>query len=222
MSPSERAGATVQAPANAEVVATPISNTDCNGVDVIETVDAEIVDLAMLAAEANKYHAEARNHAGNMLEAAWYAGNALNSAKAQCKHGEWLPWLEANFDGSVRNAENYMRIAKTQTSADLASSQSIDKVLKGLSKPRKGRSQPLSGTAFSKRFGRHVSQMQKSCEALEKLCKRPDFSAHIDHVYRDHYENVECLGNSVDRVKQRMYSKQLPLFESTAEQRGWW
>lgn len=189
----------------------------------VKTFEAEVVDLATLAAEANKYHAQARNHCGGMLEAAWHAGKALNAAKERCKHGDWLPWLEVHFDGSVRNAENYMRIAKTQSAANMASSpQSIDKVLKGLSKPRKGKSKPLSGTAFSKRIGRHVSQMLKSCEAAERQCKRPDFSAHIDQVYRDHYANVECLANSVDRLKQRMYSKQLPLFESAAEQRGWW
>jgi Protein of unknown function (DUF3102) len=180
-------------------------------------------DLAMLAAEANKYHAQARSACGGMLEAAWYAGTALNAAKELCQYGEWLAWLKTNFDGSERNAQNYMRIANTQTSADLAASpQSIDKVLKALSKPRKGKSNPMTGTAFSKRIGRHVSRAQKSVEAAQRQCKRPDFSAHIDQVYRDHYENVECLANSVDQLKKLMYSKQLRLFEIPADRRGFW
>jgi len=48
------------------------------------------------------------------------AGELLVEAKAQVKHGEWLPWLEANFPGSERSAQTYMRLArKSATVADL-------------------------------------------------------------------------------------------------------
>jgi hypothetical protein len=48
------------------------------------------------------------------------AGELLLKAKAQVKHGEWLPWLEANFPGSERSARNYMRLAANrQRVADL-------------------------------------------------------------------------------------------------------
>ncbi len=48
------------------------------------------------------------------------AGEKLTEAKALVNHGEWLPWLEANFDGSERTARNYMRLASNrQRVADL-------------------------------------------------------------------------------------------------------
>jgi hypothetical protein len=48
------------------------------------------------------------------------AGELLIDAKAQVKHGGWLPWLEANFPLSERTARNYMRMAeKSATVADL-------------------------------------------------------------------------------------------------------
>ncbi len=48
------------------------------------------------------------------------AGELLNEAKGRVKHGEWLPWLKANFPASERTARNYMRLAeKSATVADL-------------------------------------------------------------------------------------------------------
>lgn len=64
-----------------------------------------------LAATANLEHALARQAGESMLEHAMKAGAALREAKAQLVHGEWLPWLAANFDGSEDTAENYMRLA---------------------------------------------------------------------------------------------------------------
>src|SRR5215212_6878133 len=42
------------------------------------------------------------------------AGRMLEEAKAGLKHGEWLGWLEANFEGSQQTASIYMRFAKRQ------------------------------------------------------------------------------------------------------------
>ena len=39
-------------------------------------------------------------------------GNLLVEAKEQVKHGEWLPWLKANFGLSIRSAQNYMAVAR--------------------------------------------------------------------------------------------------------------
>ena len=39
-------------------------------------------------------------------------GNLLLEAKEQLKHGEWLPWLKANFGSSIRSAQNYMAAAR--------------------------------------------------------------------------------------------------------------
>jgi hypothetical protein len=38
-------------------------------------------------------------------------GDLLIEAKAQCEHGEWLPWLDKEFDWSVDTAQRYMQAA---------------------------------------------------------------------------------------------------------------
>lgn len=65
-----------------------------------------------LAARANEAHRKAEGAAVSALEYAREAGEHLAAAKAQCRHGEWLPWLEANFEGSRWTATNYMRLAE--------------------------------------------------------------------------------------------------------------
>src|SRR6266700_3589333 len=39
-------------------------------------------------------------------------GKLLIEAKAQLEHGQWLPWLKANFGSDERTARNYMTAAK--------------------------------------------------------------------------------------------------------------
>ena len=50
-------------------------------------------------------------------------GGLLTEAKAQVKHGEWLPWLKREFSMSERSAQNYMKAAefadKNEIVADL-------------------------------------------------------------------------------------------------------
>lgn len=64
-----------------------------------------------LATVANREHALARQSGESMIEHAIHAGEALVAAKAQVKHGEWLPWLAANFAASEDTAEGYMKVA---------------------------------------------------------------------------------------------------------------
>ena len=64
-----------------------------------------------LATIANQEHALARQAFVSTLEHAIRAGEALSEAKAQLPHGEWLPWLDANFDATNRTAQMYMRLA---------------------------------------------------------------------------------------------------------------
>ena len=68
--------------------------------------------LTVLAEQINVEHhqAEAALHDG--LGHALEAGRLLTEAKAQVGHGQWLPWLDANFQGSKRTAQAYMRLHK--------------------------------------------------------------------------------------------------------------
>jgi hypothetical protein len=45
---------------------------------------------------------------GNIID----IGKLLLEAKAQCEHGEWLEWLDSEFDWSVTTAERYMASAE--------------------------------------------------------------------------------------------------------------
>ena len=48
-------------------------------------------------------------------------GRRLNEAKAQLRHGEWLPWLQEKVDISERSARDFMRIAREYSkSAEIA------------------------------------------------------------------------------------------------------
>jgi hypothetical protein len=42
------------------------------------------------------------------------AGELLIEAKAQLRHGQWLPWLQDNCNLSERTAQLYMRLAKNR------------------------------------------------------------------------------------------------------------
>ena len=64
-----------------------------------------------LADRINTLHREVEQHKTQMLLEARAAGELLLEAKDTVKHGEWLDWLEANFEGSGRTARAYMRIA---------------------------------------------------------------------------------------------------------------
>jgi hypothetical protein len=67
----------------------------------------------------------------------------LLQAKAEQGHGAWLPWLEANFAGSVRTAQVYMRLARDPLKLQAAKAQgaahlSISGALQALTAPRQG------------------------------------------------------------------------------------
>ncbi len=83
--------------------------------------------LDTLAEKINREHRRVESAVGSALEHAQRAGRLLIEAKERVKHGEWLPWLEENFEGSERVAQMYMRVhghwpeieAKTKSVSDL-------------------------------------------------------------------------------------------------------
>ena len=65
--------------------------------------------LAKLAAAINAEHQACEDGVRDGVCHALEAGKLLTEAKSQMKHGEWLPWLEKNFDGSPDTAERYAK-----------------------------------------------------------------------------------------------------------------
>jgi DNA modification methylase len=68
--------------------------------------------LADLAARIRQEHEASAAAMKRSLEHAIAAGKLLNEAKAQLKHGQWLPWLREHCRVPERTATLYMRLAK--------------------------------------------------------------------------------------------------------------
>jgi len=83
------------------------------------TVAAEI---NRLYEEAQRWSDASRKALHDALIAAWQAGQLLLAEKKRVRRrmgrGAWLIWIEANFRGSARTAQRYMRLA--QCVADIA------------------------------------------------------------------------------------------------------
>ena len=88
------------------------------------------------AAEINRLHEEAKRcsvtsrqalHAA--LVAAWQAGHLLVAERKRVLHtmgpGAWLLWLKANFRGTVRTAQRYIRLAHSITEVALLEGMSL-------------------------------------------------------------------------------------------------
>lgn len=75
------------------------------------TVEVIQLSLLDLAEEANREYALAYEARDDAVRHALACGAALLDAKAQVGHGNWLPWVAENFDGSEDTAERFMRLA---------------------------------------------------------------------------------------------------------------
>jgi hypothetical protein len=76
-----------------------------------------------IAAKINALHAttqrlekESRSKLDGAVAAAWQADKLLIEAKACITHhggrGAWTPWIETKFEGDMRTAQRYMRLAR--------------------------------------------------------------------------------------------------------------
>jgi hypothetical protein len=68
--------------------------------------------LAHLAARIRDAHRDVGMLLTRSVERAFDAGELLIEAKAQLKHGQWLPWLRDHVEISERAAQLYMRLAR--------------------------------------------------------------------------------------------------------------
>lgn len=97
-----------------------------------------LTTLPLLADKINEHYEQAESHAKSAVDHAYECGLALIEAKAQCGHGEWLPWLEKYTVVSKRTAQAWMQIAanpelvKSATAAHLT----LRDTIKQLSKPK--------------------------------------------------------------------------------------
>lgn len=104
--------------------------------------------LAMrkLADKINQEHEACEGAFTESLGHARRAGELLIEAKGQVEHGDWLPWVEANCEFSVRTAQVYMRIESNW--AELANTQGlahlgVESAAKLLADPRETEPEPI-------------------------------------------------------------------------------
>jgi hypothetical protein len=71
--------------------------------------------LGDLAARIRTEHEAAGAAIKRGVQHAMAAGDLLNEAKAQLKHGQWLPWLKGNCAIPSRTARLYMTLARGRT-----------------------------------------------------------------------------------------------------------
>jgi hypothetical protein len=64
-----------------------------------------------IAAEINQQHDLASFHANTAISHAKRAGELLLQVKKSLRHGEFLPWVEANVTVTVRQAQRYINAA---------------------------------------------------------------------------------------------------------------
>jgi hypothetical protein len=82
--------------------------------------------LPDLAARIRLYHRKTSESLRESVQHAMDAGDLLIEAKAQLKHGQWLPWLSEHCAISERSAQLYMRVAKGRAVIEVKSAQFAD------------------------------------------------------------------------------------------------
>src|SRR5215210_6521016 len=80
----------------------------------VQNGSGQAAKLEALAERINAEHRACEGAATEALRHAIEAGALLQQVKASLPHGDWLPWLEANFEGSERTAQGYVRLHKLQ------------------------------------------------------------------------------------------------------------
>jgi hypothetical protein len=90
---------------------------------------AAATEINHLHEEAERCSVASRQALHGALTAAWRAGQLLCVERKRVlrdmERGAWLLWLEANFRGTVRTAQRYMRLARCVADIDLLQGMSL-------------------------------------------------------------------------------------------------
>ena len=95
-------------------------------------------EITIYAADIAKLHQQAQQHAESAVQCAMQAGQLLIKAKADTRHGEWLPFVES-AGMSARTAQRYMRLADNADILKIVTHdafESISQALEYLAEPK--------------------------------------------------------------------------------------
>ena len=88
-------------------------------------------------------------------------GKRLAEAKAQLKHGEWLPWLSEKVEFSETSAQNFMRVAREYGNTQLVGDLGVSKALALLALPASERENFASEKHLVNGEEKSVAEMSK-------------------------------------------------------------
>lgn len=88
-------------------------------------------------------------------------GKRLMEAKAQLKHGEWLPWLSEKVEFSETSAQNFMRVAREYGNTQLVGDLGVSKALALLALPASERENFASEKHIVNGEEKSVAEMSK-------------------------------------------------------------
>ncbi len=149
----------------------------------------EAQSLALLSADINAAHRACEQAARSTLEHAYRTGELLIEAKATLRHGEWLPWLEANCEVSDRQARTYMRLARELPKSEVGSDLSLKGALRAIEAPEPERQ--AEGEERAQRLGELEEGIERAIEVGEALLAIRD-----RRLYRESHRTFEdyCHG----------------------------
>lgn len=101
------------------------------GLMTLEDAYSKQVDLPRLASVINISHEKAQFSAQQAMDYALTCGDALNTAKGEVEHGQWLPWLNENTAISERTARRYMKVANNREQIELKTATVTDLSVRG-------------------------------------------------------------------------------------------
>ena len=133
-------------------------------------------------------------------------GAALNEAKEQLGHGEWLPWLE-KVQINARAAQNYMRVAREIAPGSVMAGLPYSKALALLDAPAETREQLLDegvddkSAAEIKRLIRERDQALSTNQLQVDKLKRQQ--AELDAANRAREKAEQEKAQAVDRAREQ-------------------
>jgi len=107
-------------PRQAPRKATCVSHFSSFGVSALTERDIRAAQTAM------------RGALRDSLRAGVTLGRLLHTAKSECRHGEWEPWLRGHFDGSARHAQRLMLLATAHPDPDALPAMTLSEALRAL------------------------------------------------------------------------------------------
>ena len=128
-------------------------------------------------------------------------GRRLTEAKAQLKHGEWLPWLREKVEFSETSAQNFMRIAREYGNTHLVGDLGASKALALLALPASERENFAAEKHIVNGEEKSVSEMSRR-ELEEAIRQRKIAEGERDRARRELDEQRRANEEAAAKIQE--------------------